>query len=201
MKQIPNHPLYSITQDGKVWSHNRGIYIKDKLGRDTFHGHKGKWLKPGLNCCGYFSVNLYDNPGTGQHKNYLVQHLVLNTFIGPKPPGMECRHLNGIRGDNRLENLCWGTRSENQQDSVQHGTHGGMGICGDVHHSSKLSNRDRRMILYMYSTGLFKRRELTVLYNVAEVTIKKQVEGYTYPYLDVTHLRGVSNVKRQQETS
>lgn len=29
---------------------------------------------------------------------------------------MECRHLNGNPVDNRLENLCWGTHSENEYD-------------------------------------------------------------------------------------
>jgi DNA-binding NarL/FixJ family response regulator len=35
---------------------------------------------------------------------------------------MECRHLNGQRDDNRLENLAWGTRKENCADARAHGT-------------------------------------------------------------------------------
>ena len=42
--------------------------------------------------------------------------------MGPRPEGMECRHLNGDRKDNRIENLRWGTRAENAQDRVIHGT-------------------------------------------------------------------------------
>src|SRR5262249_12949164 len=38
-------------------------------------------------------------------------------------PHHEVRHLNGIRTDNRPENLAWGTKSENMQDAVRHGTH------------------------------------------------------------------------------
>lgn len=186
---IPCHPLYSVNQDGRVWAKPRGIYVKDKLDRQTFHGHKGKWLKPGLNSRGYLGVNLYDNPGTGQHSFYLIHYLVLLTFDKPKPEGLECRHLNGIRTDNSLENLCWGTRSENQQDSIRHRTHGGMGLYGEKHPCSKLSNRDRRMILYMYATGLFSKQELAALYNVAKVTIKKQVGGYTYPFVKVTRYK------------
>jgi len=171
---IPCHPLYSVTGDGRVWSHRRN-----------------KWMNLCKNSRGYFLVNLYDLPRTGQHIGCLVQHLVLQTFVGPKPVGMECRHLNGIRTDNRLENLCWGTRSENQQDSIRHGTHGGA--YSGTHPNSKLSNYDRRMILYMYSIGLFKRKELAEIYDVAEVTIKKQVEGYTYPNLNITHLGRISS--------
>ena len=58
----------------------------------------------------------------GKFKRFLVHTLVLRTFVGPKPPGMETRHLNGNRRDNRLENLAYGTGSENQADRVLHGT-------------------------------------------------------------------------------
>lgn len=51
----------------------------------------------------------------------LVHRLVLEAFVGPCPDGMECRHLNGDPADNRLENLCWGTRTENMRDRVEHG--------------------------------------------------------------------------------
>jgi hypothetical protein len=56
-------------------------------------------------------------------KHHYIHHLVLNAFHGPCPAGMECRHLNGNRTDNRYpENLVWGTRSENKCDSTKHGT-------------------------------------------------------------------------------
>ena len=186
---IPSHPLYAITKDGRVWSKPRGVFKEDKLGRKTYHGHNGKWLKPGLNCHGYLSVNLYDNIGSCQHKNYLIHQLVLDAFVGPRPDGMECRHLNGVRTDNRLSNLRWGTRSENQQDSLQHGTHGGLGIYGEKHHSSKLSDYDRRIILYSYSTGLFKRKELARIFNVSVDLIKKLIGGTVYPFVKILKKR------------
>jgi hypothetical protein len=189
LTSIPGHPLYNVTKDGEVWAKPRGVYLKDKLGRRTFHGHNGKWLKPGLNCCGYLTVNLYDNPGTGQHSSHLIQHLVLETFVSPKPERkecrQECRHLNGIRTDNRIENLCWGTRSENQQDSLRHETHGGLGRYGEKHPNSKLSDYDRRMILYSYGTRLFTRKNLAEIYHVSEALIKKLVGGCIYPFVKI----------------
>jgi hypothetical protein len=50
-----------------------------------------------------------------------VHQLVARTFLGP-PRGLETRHLNGDCRDNRLENLAYGTRAENAQDMVRHGT-------------------------------------------------------------------------------
>lgn len=51
----------------------------------------------------------------------LVHRLVLLAFVGPCPPGMEGRHGDAIRGNCFLQNLCWGTRSENAFDKVSHG--------------------------------------------------------------------------------
>ena len=50
-----------------------------------------------------------------------VHRLVLETFRGPRPEGALSRHLNDQPEDNRLENLSWGTTSENTQDAYRNG--------------------------------------------------------------------------------
>lgn len=52
-----------------------------------------------------------------------VHQLVLETYVGPCPPGQECLHANDVPDDNRLENLRWGSRSDNRHDSVRNGGH------------------------------------------------------------------------------
>lgn len=52
-----------------------------------------------------------------------VHHLVMEAFVGPRPDGIETRHLNGDPADNRLSNLVYGTKAENTKDSVRHGTY------------------------------------------------------------------------------
>lgn len=69
---------------------------------------------------GYLRLNLTKD---GVRKQHTVHSLVLSSFVGPRPSGMITRHLNGIPDDNRLENLAWGTGSENQHDAVEHGRH------------------------------------------------------------------------------
>ena len=51
-----------------------------------------------------------------------IHRLVAAAFIGPCPSGMEVRHLNGDAADNRVRNLKYGTRQENVQDMIEHGT-------------------------------------------------------------------------------
>ena len=50
-----------------------------------------------------------------------VHQLVLLTFAGPPGAGQEVRHLNGDPKDNRLENLAYGTRTENILDVFRQG--------------------------------------------------------------------------------
>lgn len=52
-----------------------------------------------------------------------VHRLVLNAFVGARPDGMEGCHNDGDPTNNHLSNLRWDTQSENQRDSVRHGTH------------------------------------------------------------------------------
>ena len=59
----------------------------------------------------------------GAKKTRLVLHLVLEAFIGPRPPGREACHGPGGALDNRLVNLSWGTPEQNQgPDRVRDGT-------------------------------------------------------------------------------
>ena len=78
----------------------------------------GQWIHSRFHL-GYKGVNLWRN-GKGYTK--FVHRLVLETYVGPCPDGQECRHLDGNPANSNLGNLAWGTRSENQRDSIRHNT-------------------------------------------------------------------------------
>ncbi len=100
---------------GRVRSVDRVIATKN--GRNV--RCRGRLLKPGLSNSGYLYYRL--NVG-GAAKSRFAHSLVLLAFVGPCPEGMECCHNNGDELDNRLDNLRWGTHSENVLDTVRHGT-------------------------------------------------------------------------------
>jgi len=52
----------------------------------------------------------------------LVHKIIMLTFVGPRPPGLEVGHYNGDAADNRLSNLAYITKKDNEADKVRHGT-------------------------------------------------------------------------------
>ena len=91
---IEGYPGYRVSRDGGVescWS------------RTVYKTLTSTWLplKP-VPCRGYLTVNPSD--GFKKRRRY-VHRLVLEAFVGPCPEGMVCRHLDGDRTNNRVENL------------------------------------------------------------------------------------------------
>ena len=139
MKLIPRNLDYGATKSGRIWSCKRKRFLKPYLRH------------------GYPTVSL------GRKSEHRVHRLILETFVGPCPGGMECRHLNGNRQDNRLENLCWGTRSENRYDAVKHGTlH-----TGERCNLSKLTESIVQNIRRIYQTTNRTQQEIANIYNTS----------------------------------
>lgn len=101
----PNFPLYLVYEDGTVISYVRRLPRKMKW---------KKMIYPGL--------RLQTAEGRGHLKNVHIHTLVATVFHGPRPEGLECRHLDGDYWNPHESNLCWGTRSENVRDAFRHGT-------------------------------------------------------------------------------
>jgi hypothetical protein len=111
------YPGYRVGDDGSPWY----SWANGRMGRHRID--RWKPMKASLNAKGYQSVNLVPPEG-GRYKTFRVHRLVLFAFVGLCPPGMECRHLNGVRSDPRLVNLAWGTKAENADDRRRHRNYG-----------------------------------------------------------------------------
>lgn len=107
--------FYEVSDLGRIRSVARIVIRSDGRKRTVY----AKDLQPHTTRYGYRVAGLYrGNKGT----NAPVHRLVLEAFVGPCPDGMEACHGNGVRDDNRLENLRWDTRKANVADMLNHGT-------------------------------------------------------------------------------
>ena len=116
-KPVPGYEgHYSVSNLGRVRSESRTITLKN--------GRSRRWpesiLKPFKNSDGYLRVELWKN---NKQQTRFVHRLVLEAFVVEAPPGTQACHWNDTPEDNRLENLRWGTKSENTLDSVRNGSH------------------------------------------------------------------------------
>ncbi len=105
VREIPGWRGYFATDDGRILS-TRRVWINE--------------LKPRITPEGYLRVHLVDEDSVAHHK--FVHALILEAFSGSRPPENQCRHLNGVKTDNRLCNLVWGTVAENHLDKQTHRT-------------------------------------------------------------------------------
>lgn len=97
------------------------MYEINRLG-DVRLARSGRRRTPQVgNQYGHLSVVLPSDSGSPR-KRY-IHHLVLETFVSTREPGMRALHRNGDPLDNRVENLYWGLNSDNQRDAVAHGNH------------------------------------------------------------------------------
>ena len=89
---------YQISSLGRVKSLERTILAKNGQRQHI----RSRILKPvSRSYNGYPTVALND----GKTRLRYIHDLMLTAFVGARPDGMECRHLNDIPTDNRLENL------------------------------------------------------------------------------------------------
>lgn len=115
---IPEYEdYYEVSDHGRVRSLDRWVPTKSG-GRQLRRGKLlTQFLSPGY---GYWTVNLSVNAVMSPRH---VHTLVLEAFVGSRPPGSVSRHGRGGQFDNRLANLRYGSSSDNAQDCVREGNH------------------------------------------------------------------------------
>ena len=82
-----------------------------------------------------------------------VHRLVLETFVGPCPEGMECLHRDHDKKHNQVDNLRWGTHQENMEDRRLNSEDGFRGSIGEGNWKAKLTDERAREIFLARKAG------------------------------------------------
>lgn len=124
--------LYEVSNLGRIKSLPK-TWI---TGRGTLREKPETMMKLGT-VWGYLGVSLSKDK---VEKSYRVHRLVADAFLNPVPNKNIVNHINGIKNDNRAENLEWCTDGEN----VRHALRTGLKepLKGDKHPSCILSDED-----------------------------------------------------------
>lgn len=146
-KVIKDYPNYGISRDGEVLNlkFNRKIkYIKHPKG--------------------YFNLHLYKD---GISKLFLVHRLIAEAYIDNVNNYPQVNHINGIKTDNRIENLEWCTASQNAKHAFINKLR--IGFSGEKNPASKLTELQ---VLEIRNSNL-SRKELAMIYNVSYSVINQ----------------------------
>src|ERR1044072_2359706 len=165
---IEGFPGYRVGDDGTVWSCWRtcpnGRFLS------SWRQMKQSVQKNRSNGRSYRYLNLCKG---GKPTIYMVHRIVLEAFVGPRPAGMECRHLDGNPGNNNLSNLQWGTPLQNAADRKAHGKRGSRARFY-THNGHTLLLKDWARLLGIKYLTLWQRLKVGVPFADAIVKVDRR---------------------------
>jgi hypothetical protein len=133
-------------------------------------------INPVLRKNGYLYVTLCQD---GRRCPQGIHVLVLKTFVGECPEGMECRHLDDNPSNNRLSNLCWGTKKENAGDRIRNGHN----ACGERNGFSSLKKKQVIEIRRLHSLGIGQ-QEIADRFNVTQPHVSRIVLRQSWAHVE-----------------
>lgn len=162
----------------EIWEKIQGFenYEVSSLGK--VRNKKGSIMSSGVSN-GYHKVGLYNSDK--KRKNLCIHRLVASAFILNTFNKPEVNHINGIKADNRVENLEWNTSKENSIHAYNSGL--SKPINGSQNGRSKLSEEQVLEIRTKYSSKKISQRELSKLYNVSQCLINNIVNTVNWKHL------------------
>lgn len=149
----------------------------------------GKILSPILHD-GYLNVTLYNRNINKYRKTIRIHKLVLETFRGPRSSNMECRHIDGNPLNNKLNNLEYGTHTENMQDRIKHGRYFQPDNRGQKCGTHKLTDEDIPQIRRLLSSGrngnsgkIYTQLEISKIFGISRHAISEVKTGKTWSHI------------------
>lgn len=155
--QVPEYPKYYVDILGNVY------------------GYKGI-LKPIQQNNGYTHITMYRD---SVPKQTSVHRLIATIFIPNPENKTQINHKNGIKNDNRVENLEWVTASENTLHALDNGL---QNTRGRNHPMSKLTEDDILVIRDLKISG-FRASEIAKMYTISNSNIHDIINGRIWSHV------------------
>jgi len=160
---------YEVSDLGRV----RGVPRVDRLGRQA----PARILVNARLSGGYVRIRLRAQCRT---VDVPVHHLVLEAFVGPRPPGLHGCHNDGDKRNNGLGNLRWDTPAANNNDKITHGTI----ARGEQNGSARLSDEQAAAAIRARRLGL-SYEVIAVVFGVSPGCIASHDRGISRSWMEV----------------
>jgi hypothetical protein len=162
MRKIQGFENYEVDELGQVWSLPKKTRKGTRLIKALRHPKTG-----------YMYLDLCKD---GNVKKFTVHRLVALAYL-PNPENKpQVNHINGDKTDNRLENLEWCTRSENQKHSIDIGLRSAKGVKNS---QCKLTEQDVLYIRNSKENGSI----LAKKFNISNPTICDIRNGRSWTHI------------------
>jgi len=115
-KPVKGFAVYEVSNRGRIRSLDKSVLSGIKHNTHTIK--YGRTLKQSLKRSGYFAVMLYTSES---RKTMSVHRLVAKMFLANPDNKPHVNHVNGVKTDNRSNNLEWCTPVENMQHAWRTG--------------------------------------------------------------------------------
>lgn len=184
-------------ENWKLISDTNGLYEVSDQARIR-RTDKGTFLNPHLHNTSYMRVCMSIG---GKIRNQYVHILVAHAFLGERPKGHDVNHKNGIKTDNRLENLEYLDRKQHEYHT-RYVLKRQRAPVGELHCNALLTEKTVREIHQMYSTGNYTQNELAQRYSISLPAVNQILNGQSWKSLNLPpvpkrdyHLKGLDNPK------
>lgn len=162
-----------------------GLYEISSLGRlkglKRRGNHREKILTLPITRTGYNRPKLYNKELAKGYKFLYVHRIVAETFIANPDRKREVNHINGIKIDNKVENLEWTTPSENVRHAFKVGL---KSLTGEKNVRSKLKEAQVKRIRLMKEVDpTITAREIASMFDVKKPCVDSILGGYNWKHI------------------
>jgi len=179
-RKIPSTAGYEASDDGQIRSPDIEQTLQGRGGSVYTRKRSGRVLSQGSHSAGYKSCTVITLDG--KQSSRTVHSLVMEAFAGPAD-GMWINHKNGIKTDNRLENLEYCSASDNQRHAIATGLAPKPPVKRGVEqHKARLSEIEVRRIR-AYAKLNWSGKAIADFFGVGDTTVFNILKGNSWAWL------------------